>query len=133
MIKISGPVPLTPITINSDESIPPRRNVRAWYDDAKRDHKVGLEVSLFIRALQAFQRLLPENQLSYYRIAGIHAYPYNVPWNENKSPVPLDDPNKDARLKGGEGGWYCAHNQDLFPTWHRAYMMLFEVFFVSIS
>lgn len=88
---------------------------------------MGLELSLFIRAMKTFQSLPPEDQISYYRIAGIHGYPYNVPWNMGTAPIPLDDPNMDTRLKDGQGGFYCQHNSYLFPTWHRAYMMLFEV------
>ncbi|OTB01835.1 hypothetical protein M426DRAFT_265564 [Hypoxylon sp. CI-4A] len=118
----NNPVPITPIPINTDEPIPPRRNVEMWYEEVKTSSKTGLELSLFIRAIKTFQLLTPEDQLSYYRVAGIHGYPYNVSWNMGKEPIPLDDLNKGE----GQQGFYCKHNSYLFPTWHRAYMMLFE-------
>lgn len=71
--------------------------------------------------MKTFQGLPPNDQLSYYRVAGIHGSPYNVSWNMGKKPVPL----KAAEL--GRDGFYCQHNNFLFPTWHRAYMALFEV------
>ncbi|OAA53139.1 Di-copper centre-containing [Cordyceps fumosorosea ARSEF 2679] len=118
--------PITPIKIDTNLPVPVRRNVKTWYDESKTNHKTGVEVSLFIRALGLFQKLPPENQLSYYRIAAIHGYPYNVPWNLNKPVIPLDEPSLDQQQKDGDGGWYCQHNNDLFPTWHRVYMMLYE-------
>ncbi|XXH02875.1 hypothetical protein Hte_009263 [Hypoxylon texense] len=122
----NNPVPIIPIQINSDDPVPHRRNVEAWYEEVKTSHKTGLELSLFIRAMKNFQLLPPEDQLSYYRIAGIHGYPYNVSWNMGKEPIPLDDKDIDNKVKNGQGGYYCEHSTYLFPTWHRAYMMLFE-------
>jgi tyrosinase len=49
---------------------------------------------------------------SYYQIAGIHGQPI-LPWN---------DATRDKDVTG-----YCTHSSVLFPTWHRAYMLLFEV------
>jgi tyrosinase len=48
----------------------------------------------------------------YYQIAGIHGQPY-IPWN-------------DATASKGQGD-YCTHSTVLFPTWHRTYVLLFEV------
>jgi tyrosinase len=60
---------------------------------------------------------LPQNELtSYFQIGGIHGLPY-VSWDaENPDPV-------------SDNGWrgYCTHGSVLFPTWHRPYMMLYEV------
>lgn len=127
LTRATGPFPISPIILDTDESIPVRRCVQKWYRESKTRHETGLQVSLFIRALQAFQRLPPENQLSWYRIAAIHGEPCNVPWNTGKPIIPHDDPNKVDRIKAGDGGFYCQHNKDLFPTWHRGYLMLFEV------
>jgi hypothetical protein len=59
----------------------------------------------------------PQNELtSYFQIGGIHGLPY-VAWNAgNSNPV-------------SDNGWqgYCVHGSVLFPTWHRPYMMLYEV------
>ncbi|KAF4951188.1 hypothetical protein FGADI_7679 [Fusarium gaditjirri] len=122
----NDPFPMTPISINTNDAIPPRRNIEAWYNEAKTNHKTALELSLFIRALKTFQSLPPDNQLSFYRIAGIHGYPRNVSWNMGKAPIPLDAKDLEKRMEGIERGLYCEHNTYLFPTWHRAYMMLFE-------
>ena len=59
----------------------------------------------------------PQNELtSYFQIGGIHGLPY-IAWDaENPDPVSVD-------------GWrgYCTHGSVLFPTWHRPYVMLYEV------
>ena len=43
-------------------------------------------------------------------LKGIHAYPL-VGWDGEK----------------GISSGYCAHNIVTFPTWHRPYMLLYEV------
>src|ERR1700683_4059705 len=53
----------------------------------------------------------PVDPTSYYQIAGIHGRPYTS-WN---------DPTTVKNNK------YCEHSSVLFPTWHRAYLLLFEV------
>ncbi|KAL7900614.1 Monophenol monooxygenase [Trichoderma sp. SZMC 28014] len=120
------PVPIVPISIDATDKIPHRRNVTKWFEEAKTSQETALQLSLFIQAMNKFQLLPPEDQLSYFRIAGIHSYPPNVSWNMCKEPIPYDDPDMEKRMKNGEGGDYCAHNNFVFPTWHRAYMMLFE-------
>jgi len=57
------------------------------------------------------------DELSFFRIAGIHGLPYE-PWN-GAGEKPLDP---ETRWAG-----YCVHGSTLFPTWHRPYMALFEV------
>jgi len=52
--------------------------------------------------------------LSFFQLGAIHGLPYQ-PWN-NVSGV-------DDRTWGG----YCTHGSVLFPTWHRPYVMLYEV------
>lgn len=54
-----------------------------------------------------------KDQLSWFQIEGIHGLPY-VPWDEAEVPI-----------YPGKG--YCTHGSNLFPTWHRAYVALFEV------
>ncbi|KAK8872485.1 tyrosinase domain protein [Apiospora arundinis] len=121
----NNPVPITPISINTMDPIPCRRNVKVWYEEAQTCIKTGLELSLFIRAMKAFQLLPPNDQLSYYRIAGIHGSP-SVSWNMGRESIPLNDRTANDSHKQGKGDNYCHHNDYLFPTWHRAYMMLFE-------
>ncbi|KAG9233879.1 hypothetical protein BJ875DRAFT_425088 [Amylocarpus encephaloides] len=70
--------------------------------------------SLYIQSLIAMQNSNPNDQLSWFQIAGIHGRPY-IPWN-NVGPT------------SSQGIWngYCPHNSILFPTWHRPYLALME-------
>ena len=52
--------------------------------------------------------------LSSFQIGGIHGLP-NVAWNGVRG------------ISGWAWGGYCTHGSVLFPTWHRPYMMLYEV------
>ncbi|KAK0642377.1 Tyrosinase [Lasiodiplodia hormozganensis] len=121
----NGHVPVTPIPLNPDE-LPSRRNANLWFEEAEKRGDAALELSLFIRAMTTFQKLGPRDQLSYFRIAGIHGFPENVSWNMEMDPIARDDPHLADKIKAGEGGFYCMHNQYRFGTWHRVYMMLFE-------
>jgi len=58
-----------------------------------------------------------DNIQSYFQVAGIHGLPY-IPWNGATGAA--FDPDT-------QWGGYCIHGSVLFPTWHRPYMMLFEV------
>ncbi|KAB2571190.1 Tyrosinase [Lasiodiplodia theobromae] len=124
-----GPWPIRPLPCNGFQ-VPRRRNVKEWFDKAKNPaNEEAKELSLFIAAMQKFQSLPPTNQLSYFRIAGIHDYPRNVSWNMDKKPIPYhddDDVRRKKPVKNEENGSYCEHNTTLFPTWHRCYLLLFE-------
>ena len=48
---------------------------------------------------------------------GIHCYPL-VGWDGER---PGPNPNEP------DPGGYCTHNMVTFPTWHRPYMLLYEV------
>jgi hypothetical protein len=63
---------------------------------------------------------LPVNPLSWFGIASIHGQPY-VTWNKAPHFV-FDTDTKKTQPRG-----YCRHGSTLFPTWHRAYLALFEV------
>jgi hypothetical protein len=90
--------------------VPIRQNIEHWSNDPAN----AKQVTLFILALDRFQKISPEDRDSYFQIAGIHGQP-NVPWDE-----PID-----AAEAAGKG--YCTHNNILFPIWHRAYLALYEV------
>ncbi|KAI3577567.1 common central domain of tyrosinase-domain-containing protein [Fusarium oxysporum f. sp. albedinis] len=66
-----------------------------------------------------------EKKLSYFQVAGIHAYPLQ-PWDGAEPPP--KDPEDPEKLPPGANpyGGYCQHNTITFPTWHRPYMLLFE-------
>jgi tyrosinase len=53
------------------------------------------------------------NDLSYYKLAGIHGIPH-IPWGEPAS----DEQDTDYG--------YCTHASGLFATWHRPYLALLE-------
>ncbi|KAJ4146106.1 hypothetical protein NW754_001569 [Fusarium falciforme] len=67
--------------------------------------------TLYVLALERFKNLPVDEKLSYFQVAGIHAYP-QLTWDEG-------EPSK-------KGGFYCTHGQLTFSTWHRVYMLLFE-------
>ncbi|KAI9668449.1 MAG: hypothetical protein M1831_001203 [Alyxoria varia] len=68
--------------------------------------------NLFLLAMRDLKGL-PQNQLlSYYQIAGVHGVP-NIPWDG-------------VRGNANQGVGYCTHANPIFPSWHRAYMALFD-------
>ncbi|KAL1639538.1 hypothetical protein SLS58_007842 [Diplodia intermedia] len=70
--------------------------------------------NLFLLAMQRFQSKPQTNKLSYYQVAGIHGRPY-VNW-DGVGPYT------------SQPYWpgYCPHSSNLFGTWHRPYISLFE-------
>jgi tyrosinase len=59
------------------------------------------------------------NTQSFFQVGGIHGLP-NIPW-DGVTGNPLFNPQP-SQWKG-----YCTHGSVLFPTWHRPYVMLYEV------
>lgn len=125
-VNPNGYEPVVPVPLDGP-GIPPRRNVDSWLQEAENGGAAALELSLFIRAMTKLQKLGIHDQLSYFRLAGIHGLPKNVSWNMNLPPIDRNDPQREYKMKHGEGGFYCMHNQYRFGTWHRVYMILFEV------
>ncbi|KAK1989511.1 hypothetical protein LZ30DRAFT_788407 [Colletotrichum cereale] len=70
--------------------------------------------NLFLLASSMLQYTNQEEELSWYKIAGIHGVPF-VPWNGVPGVV------------GGENRGYCTHMSVLFPSWHRPYLALYEL------
>ncbi|KZT35124.1 Di-copper centre-containing protein [Sistotremastrum suecicum HHB10207 ss-3] len=92
------------------EQVPLRYEVDEWYGNpANKD-----QINLFFLAMSRFQSLPPDAKLSYWQVCGIHSQPL-VPWDE-----------KTQSKTAGRGLGYCTHNSNLFPLWHRSYMLLFE-------
>lgn len=56
---------------------------------------------------------------------GIHGYPA-VPWDNAPPPAIPNPGNPKENL-------YCTHRRNTFPTWHRPYMLLFEVSVCDMS
>lgn len=76
--------------------------------------------TLFVLALQRFQRMNQNDRMSYYQIAGIHGVPRQN-W---------DNVGQCSSCRGTDG--YCTHDSILFPAWHRAYLALFEQQFMVL-
>ena len=117
---ISG-IPLLPNVEFKTKTIPyaPGMPVRHRLSDlaAADNPMLKMQWTLFILALERFKALPVEQKLSYFQIAGIHGYPATS-WDGADPPANLP---KDA------DPFYCAHNSLTFPTWHRPYMLVFEV------
>ena len=60
---------------------------------------------------------------SFFGVGGIHGLP-NQPWDNVTGDPPFDPTS-------GQWGGYCTHGSVVFPTWHRPYVMLYEVRFTS--
>ena len=120
-------IPLSP----SQTDVPTRQEITLWAGKQSNQY----QVSLFLQALTQFKQLDISQRLSYFQIAGqsnlwfdkviqltqkgIHCYPL-VGWDGEtgvKTPQEPTDP-----FPG-----YCSHNRVTFPTWHRPYMLLYEV------
>ncbi|KAI1611775.1 hypothetical protein EDD36DRAFT_496654 [Exophiala viscosa] len=64
---------------------------------------------------------------SYFQMAGIHGKPFH-PW-DGLSQEDLGirkQEGKDAMNQPSIQAGYCSHSSDLFPTWHRAYLAMYE-------
>lgn len=85
-----------PTGAGPEDPVPLRREVRYL------EQNYPKQWNLYLLALVDFQAVPPEEQLSYYQIAGIHGRPY-ISW----------DGGKGVQAKG-----YCTHASILFTTWH---------------
>lgn len=90
----------------------------------KKDDLTRMQWTLYVLGLEAFKAVPIEKKLSYFQVAGIHGYP-ELPWDG--APAPRQSPVIDPKPGGDPFGGYCVHNALNFPTWHRPYMLLFEV------
>ncbi|OAG11374.1 Di-copper centre-containing protein [Paraphaeosphaeria sporulosa] len=92
-----------------DSTIYPRLEIR----DLEKNHPD--QWNIFLLGLQRFQAISQDDKLSYFQIAGIHGRPF-VPWDGVKG-----DDYYWSRYSG-----YCTHDSNIFPTWHRPFLALFE-------
>ena len=104
----SFPITGAPGGVGSDGSVPLRREIR----DLENNDKPMW--NLYILALHRYMQDSDQSsQLSYYGVAGIHGRPFE-PWDGFPPAV------------GQEQTGYCTHAMTIFPTWHRAYLALYE-------
>ncbi|PNS20693.1 Tyrosinase [Sphaceloma murrayae] len=73
--------------------------------------------NVFIIGLRRMMAVPQNNALSYYQIAGIHGRPF-IPWD---GVTPMNNGPSE-----GYGGGYCTHVSNIFATWHRPYLALYE-------
>ncbi|CAK7214717.1 hypothetical protein SCUCBS95973_002228 [Sporothrix curviconia] len=93
-------------------TIPPRQEIRQMEKDTDL-------WTLYILGLNMMQYTDQSELLSYYQIAGIHGVPW-IEWN-SVAPAP-----------GSENTGYCTHVSELFLTWHRPYLALYEQVLFSL-
>jgi len=124
-LPTTGFFPITGIQAGLDPNatdplrkVPQRMDLDDWYLSTETVHVN--QRALFFPAFKNFSEASSEDKFSYFQLAGIHGFPI-VPWDETV----------------GEAGtrWsYCHHGETTFATWHRPYLMLFEVcFFLAFS
>lgn len=94
-----------------------RQDIDKWYADQVGKEGNRIQLTLFVEALALIQKRPLEDTLSYFRLAAIHCAPW-CGWDGVEQPV---DPKTNKKNS------YCVHNNYTFPTWHRAYMLLYEV------
>lgn len=98
--------------VNDGGPVHPRLEIRTLKQKAD-------QWNIYLLAMQAFQAMNQSAPLGWYQVAGIHGVP-NIPWD-----------NVQANPKSGGAVGYCTHSSVLFPTWHRAYLALFEQAFYT--
>ncbi|TVY78681.1 Tyrosinase [Fusarium oxysporum f. sp. cubense] len=110
-------------TIPFAPGLPSRHDISEFFPS--NDTLKKKQWTLMVLAMNRFKALGVEEKLSYFQVAGIHAYPLQ-PWDGAKPPP--KDPEDPEKLPPGANpyGGYCQHNTITFPTWHRPYMLLFE-------
>ena len=98
----------------------PRLEINELFQDDK-------SRNLFLLSLKSLQDMPTDKYSSYFQISGIHGYPAKLYRGSENPNMTLED-----ILQAQEEGddtyeiGYCVHRFSLFPTWHRAYMLLME-------
>ncbi|EOD45014.1 putative tyrosinase protein [Neofusicoccum parvum UCRNP2] len=77
--------------------------------------------NLFVLAMSRFQSKAQDGKLSWYQVAGIHGRPY-VNWDGV-------GPYQSSPWWPG----YCPHSSNLFGSWHRPYILLFEQLLIQYA
>ncbi|KAF1983552.1 Di-copper centre-containing protein [Aulographum hederae CBS 113979] len=98
-----------PVTGAKSGGIQPRLEIRQLMRNAD-------QWNMYLLGLDRMQKMPQNDQFSYYQIAGIHGVP-NIPW--------------DGVTATGDGVGYCTHSSNLFCSWHRPYMALYEQILVA--
>ncbi|KAH8432716.1 tyrosinase [Aspergillus melleus] len=110
--------PVTGIKTTPDDGLQyVRKDIDDWYNEQIKKPPVVIkednsrvQLTLFMRALEILQCRDVDDEVSYFRLAGIHGAPF-CEWG-GESPV--------------KGDGFCVHGDYTFPTWHRVYVALYE-------
>ena len=94
------------MTTNQDSNPRVRMSLRELVKDEKKRNA-------FLKAFKRITELPPDNPNSYWAIAGYHGEPF-----VHRMVPP-------SHLRNDWGG-FCQHNNVLFPTWHRLYILRLE-------
>lgn len=97
---------------NPDGSVALRRSISDLYKQQ------GPQWDLYIQALQAMYDNNSDNPDSFFQVAGIHGRPF-MEWGHT------------GGRKGNDWLGYCPHGEDIFLTWHRPFVLLFEQILVD--
>jgi len=85
-----------------------------------------VKLNAFLRAFKRIQELPPDDDNSFWVIAGYHGEPFEGDnWKKDGKKV---DGKKIDMFWGG----YCQHGNVLFPFWHRAYIIRLELALRSV-
>ena len=91
--------------LGPDGSPPERLEIRTLREN-------NAQWNLYLLGLNKLQSTDQSERTSYYQMAGIHGRPF-IPWDG-------------VAITSGQGGAYCPHSTNLFATWHRPYLALYE-------
>jgi tyrosinase len=83
--------------------------------------------TLFLRSLSLYMKRDHTKPNSYFQAAAVHGLPYEAfdgvnPLKWTPGTVPADGDKPEVARFGG----YCHHGTQLFPPWHRPYLMMME-------
>ncbi|KAF2423095.1 Di-copper centre-containing protein [Tothia fuscella] len=95
------------VILASSAELQPRLEIRELEKDTD-------QWNLFLLGFKRLKEVKSSDHLSYFRIAGIHGYPYGSYDGVERCHDCFDDVG------------YCPHASTLFMTWHRPHLALFE-------
>lgn len=97
--------------------------LRLEIDDFIQDTELA---NLYFLALEALMSAKGhEKPFSYHEICGIHGQPYRA-WDG------VTSANFEQTGRTNSSSGYCSHGSVIFPTWHRAYLAMYEVCYSQI-
>ncbi len=85
------------------------------------DPAFSMERNLLVLSLRAILDLDPSDPRSFYQIGGIHGMPALPYMGVSNKTSPYDNVTASLRWMG-----YCEHSSNLFPAWHRPYVLALE-------